>query len=96
MRGAERVLTISATQDGSVILQDWNPVARWLEPPACEFIASTERRCLQCDDALHLPVPTGLGPYPACEGGAFYRACHPERCPKCGAVEPLRHGVPST
>ena len=37
-----------------VILLDWNPLARALEPPACEFTASTERPRLVCDDALHL------------------------------------------
>lgn len=78
-----------------VILLDWNPVARRLEPPACEFTASTERPRLVCDDALHLVVPAGLGPCPAC-ARAFCRACHPERCPKCGAVEPLRRGMPDT
>ncbi len=75
-----------------VILLDWNPLARCLEPPACEFTASTERPRLVCDDALHLVVPAALGPCPAC-GRAFCRACHPERCPKCGAVEPVRRGV---
>ena len=39
---------------------------------------------LVCDDALHLVVPAGLAPCASC-GRAFCRACHPERCPKCGA-----------
>ena len=70
---------------------DWNPLARKLEPPACEFTASTERPRLVCDDALHLVVPAALGPCSAC-GRVFCRACHPERCPKCSAGEPRPHG----
>jgi hypothetical protein len=66
-----------------VIHLDWNPVARRLEAPACEFTASAERPSLVCDDALHLVVPAGLAPCTGC-GRAFCRACHPERCPKCG------------
>jgi len=66
-----------------VIHLDWNPIVRRLEPPVCEFTASTERPRLVCDDALHLVVPAGLGPCPGC-GRPFCRACHPERCPKCG------------
>ena len=78
-----------------VILLDWNPLARRLEPPVCEFTASTERPRLVCDDALHLVVPAGLGPCRTCER-AFCRACHPEHCPKCGAVKPLRRGTSGT
>ena len=68
---------------------DWNPIARRLEPPVCEFSASTARPGLVCDDALHLVVPAGLGPCTGC-GRAFCRACHPERCPKCGVGVPAR------
>jgi hypothetical protein len=75
-----------------VILLDWNPLARQLEPPVCEFTASTERPRLVCDDALHLVVPTALRACPAC-GKAFCRACHPERCPKCNADEPHSSGM---
>ncbi len=67
---------------------DWNQVARRLETPACEWSASVERPRLVCDDALHLVVPAALGPCQSC-GRPFCRACHPERCPKCGAGEPL-------
>jgi hypothetical protein len=67
---------------------DWNPLARRLEPPACEWSASAERPSLVCDDALHLVVPAGLAPCPNC-GRAYCRACYPECCPKCGAGEPL-------
>jgi hypothetical protein len=71
-----------------VIHLDWNPIARRMEPPVCEYTASTERPSLVCDDALHLIVPAGLGPCTGC-GRAFCRVCHPERCPKC------RIGVPA-
>jgi hypothetical protein len=75
-----------------VILLDWSPIARRLEPPACEATASSERPRLVCDDALHLVVPAALGPCTGC-GRAFCRACHPERCPKCGADEARAHGL---
>ena len=67
---------------------DWNQVARRLETPTCEWSVSAERPRLVCDDALHLVVPAALGPCGSC-GRPFCRACHPERCPKCGAGEPL-------
>ncbi len=67
---------------------DWNPLTRRLETPMCEWSASAERPRLVCDDALHLVVPAALGPCQSC-GRPFCRACHPERCPKCGAGEPL-------
>jgi len=72
-----------------VIHLDWNPIIRRLEPPVCEFTSSTDRPRLVCDDALHLVVPAGLGPCTGC-GRAFCRACHPDRCPKCGVEVPTR------
>jgi hypothetical protein len=74
------------------ILLDWNPMARRLEPPACEATASSERPRLVCDDALHLVVPSALGPCTGC-GRPFCRACHPDSCPKCGAEEARPHGL---
>jgi len=65
---------------------DWNPLARQLEPPMCEWRAFAERPRLVCDDALHLVIPAGLAPCAGC-GRAYCRVCHSERCPKCGAVE---------
>jgi hypothetical protein len=65
-----------------VIQLDWNPLARLLESPPCEATAALERPRLVCDEALHLVVPAGLAPCPAC-GKAFCRACHRDRCPKC-------------
>ncbi len=71
---------------------DWNQVARRLEAPMCEWSASAERPRLVCDDALHLVVPAALGSCQSC-GRPFCRACHAERCPKCGAGEPLASDV---
>jgi hypothetical protein len=62
---------------------DWNPRARRLESPACEYTASTERPRMVCDDALHIVAASALVPCPAC-GRPFCRACHKARCPKCG------------
>lgn len=79
-----------------VIAMDWNPLTRRLESPSCEATASVAPPRLVCDDALHLVVASALAPCPAC-GRAFCRACHPERCPKCGIAEPLRRelsGIP--
>jgi hypothetical protein len=72
-----------------VIILDWNPIARRLEPPVCEYTASAERPSLVCDDALHLVVPAGLGPCTGC-GRVFCRACYRECCPKCGVSVPSR------
>ena len=66
-----------------VVSLDWNPVARRLEPPACEATFGTEQPRLVCDDKLHLVVPAGLAPCVSC-GRPFCRACHGGQCPKCG------------
>ena len=66
-----------------VIHLDWNPLARKLESPACEFSRAAERPRLVCDDAIHLVTPAGLAPCVTC-AKPFCRACHRERCPKCG------------
>ena len=71
-RKADRVITL-----------DWNPLARRLEPPACDATAGIERPRLVCDEALHLVVPAGLAPCTGC-GRTFCRACHRGGCPKCG------------
>ena len=73
---------------------DWNPLARRLEAPMCEWSASAERPRLVCDDALHLVIPAALAPFPGCSR-PFCRECHPERCPKCGAGIPAASGVMS-
>jgi hypothetical protein len=71
-RKAERVMAL-----------DWNPLARRLEAPPCEASWSTERPRLVCDEALHLVAPAGLAPCAGC-GRVYCRACHKQRCPRCG------------
>lgn len=62
---------------------DWNPIAKTIEPPPCEFSFAADTVRVVCDDALHLVSP---GAHKACAGcGKEYcRACHPLKCPKCG------------
>jgi plasmid maintenance system killer protein len=66
-----------------VIHLDWNPLARRLESPVCEFSRAAERPRLVCDDAMHLVTPAGLAPCANC-AKPFCRACYPEKCPRCG------------
>jgi hypothetical protein len=68
------------------IALDWNPLARRLESPACEYSGSEEKPSLVCDEALHLVVRAGLQPCAGC-GRAYCRACHATGCPKCGTIE---------
>jgi hypothetical protein len=65
------------------ITLDWNPLARQLEPPPCEWSYTAADSRVVCDEALHLVSPAGHGPCPRC-GKSYCRACHPSRCPKCG------------
>jgi hypothetical protein len=62
---------------------DWNPLARRLEQPPCEYSYSWERVREVCDHALHLVSLAAHGPCPCC-GKPYCRACHPLKCPKCG------------
>ncbi len=62
---------------------DWNPLARQLEQPSCEYSYTWECPREVCDEALHLVSPLALSPCPNC-GKAYCRACHPAQCPKCG------------
>ena len=64
---------------------DWNPLARKLEAPPCEFSGAAGGPRLVCDDAIHLVTPAGLAPCASC-AKPFCRACHRERCPKCAGV----------
>lgn len=61
---------------------DWNPLARKLDAPPCEwrYLGGTTR--VVCDDALHLVSPPAHDPCASC-GKAYCRACHPLKCPKC-------------
>ncbi|HZS10552.1 MAG TPA: hypothetical protein VFD58_37330 [Blastocatellia bacterium] len=65
------------------IALDWNPLARQLEPPPCEWNFATDAVRVVCDDALHLTSPAGHNPCGHC-GKEYCRACHPHRCPRCG------------
>jgi superfamily II DNA or RNA helicase len=65
-----------------VVHLDWNPLARRLEAPRCEFRCSADRPRLACDDALHLVTADGIAPCTGC-GKVFCRACHRERCHRC-------------
>lgn len=61
---------------------DWNPLARKLDPPPCEWGYTPEMARVICDDALHLVSPSAHGPCAYCDK-AYCRACHPLHCPKC-------------
>jgi hypothetical protein len=65
------------------IALDWNPLSRQLEPLPCEWSYTAESARVVCDDALHLVSPAGHGACAHCER-SYCRACHPQRCPKCG------------
>lgn len=68
---------------------DWNPLAHRLEQAPCEYSFTWERPREVCDDRLHLVSPEAHGPCPQC-GKAYCRACHPQRCPKCGQASVVR------
>ncbi|MCI0388841.1 MAG: hypothetical protein MOB07_08765 [Acidobacteria bacterium] len=65
---------------------DWNPIARQLDPPPCEWSFVAEGSRVVCDDQLHLVSPAGHAPCPQC-GKEYCRVCSPRRCPKCGKEE---------
>jgi hypothetical protein len=67
------------------IAMDWNPLARKLEPPPCEWSYTSEVTRLVCDEALHLVSPPAHAPCAQC-GRAYCRICQPRHCPKCGQV----------
>ena len=64
------------------IALDWNPLARKLEPPPCEWSYTSEVTRLVCDEALHLVSPPAHAPCAQC-GKAYCRVCQPRHCPKC-------------
>jgi len=66
-----------------IILIDWHPAVRTIEPPPCDWGLGVERARLVCDDHLHLTDPSGQAPCPSCSK-AWCRACHPAACPRCG------------
>ena len=62
---------------------DWNPAVRRLEAPPCEYSFTWTSERMVCDEALHLVSPEAHAGCPAC-GKPLCRACHAEKCPKCG------------
>ncbi|MEJ7618200.1 MAG: hypothetical protein WKF30_14830 [Pyrinomonadaceae bacterium] len=64
------------------IALDWNPLARKLDAPPCEWSFTTGVTRLVCDEALHLVAPAAHAACAHC-GKPFCRACHPQKCPKC-------------
>jgi hypothetical protein len=65
---------------------DWNPIARQLDPPPCEWSLVADGSRVICDDQLHIVSPAGHAPCPQC-GKEYCRVCSPHRCPKCGREE---------
>jgi len=65
---------------------DWNPIARQLDPPPCEWSLVAEGSRVICDDQLHIISPAGHAPCLQC-GKEYCRVCSPRRCPKCGREE---------
>jgi hypothetical protein len=65
---------------------DWNPIARQLDPPPCEWSLVAEGSRVVCDDQLHIVSPAGHAPCSQC-GKEYCRVCSPRRCPKCGTDE---------
>ena len=64
------------------ITLDWNPLARRLDVPPCEYSYTRAAVRVVCDDRLHLISPAAHAPCANCEK-AYCRACHPLQCPKC-------------
>jgi hypothetical protein len=62
---------------------DWNPIAKRIEPPPCEFTFAADSLRVVCDEALHLVSPAAHKACAQC-GKEYCRACHPLKCPKCG------------
>jgi hypothetical protein len=64
------------------LILDWNPLARKLDPPPCEWSYTQSAVRMVCDDRLHLISPAAHAPCANCEK-VYCRACHPMQCPKC-------------
>lgn len=64
------------------IVLDWNPLARKLDTPPCEWSYTRSAVRTVCDERLHLISPAAHAPCMNCER-VHCRACHPLECPKC-------------
>jgi plasmid maintenance system killer protein len=79
-----RVMLVVKRRKGERKLSlDWNPIARMLDSPPCEWSFAAGGPRVVCDDQLHLVRPEGHAPCIAC-GREYCRVCAPRRCPKCG------------
>lgn len=58
------------------IALDWNPLARKLDVPPCEYSYTQSPARLVCDDRLHLVSPAAHASCPSCEK-TYCRACEP-------------------
>jgi hypothetical protein len=68
------------------IVLDWNPLARKLDIPPCEWSYTRAAVRMVCDDMLHLISPQAHAPCANCDK-AYCRACRPMQCPKCSRDE---------
>jgi hypothetical protein len=64
------------------IALDWNPLARKLDVPPCEWSYTRNAVRMVCDEGLHLISPAAHAPCANCDR-AYCRACHQRECPKC-------------
>ncbi|HLG12897.1 MAG TPA: hypothetical protein VJH03_00015 [Blastocatellia bacterium] len=74
---------IKRRKNERLLLLDWNPLARKIERPPCEFGYTSDAIRVVCDEALHLLSPAAHSDCTGC-GRDYCRACHPKKCPKCG------------
>jgi hypothetical protein len=65
---------------------DWNPLARKLDIPLCEYSYTRSTARMVCDERLHLTSPMAQAPCADCEK-PYCRVCHPRQCPKCHRSE---------
>ncbi|MBF0096966.1 MAG: hypothetical protein HQM04_09145 [Magnetococcales bacterium] len=70
---------------------DWHPTTRQLELPPCEAGLPFGAERMVCDDALHVVSVDGLASCAGCDK-PFCRACHPDKCPRCGRWHRQRQG----
>jgi hypothetical protein len=79
----ERVeLLIRRRKGERKLMLDWNPLARRLDVPPCEYSYTQAAARVVCDERLHLISPAAHAPCANCDK-AYCRACHPLQCPKC-------------
>jgi hypothetical protein len=65
---------------------DWNPLARKLDIPLCEYSYTRSTPRMVCDERLHLTSPVAQAPCAGCLK-PYCRVCHPRQCPKCHMSE---------